>query len=150
MPPELDLDTERRLQTALLAAIRKGLVKSSHDLSLGGLALALLTSSTDELGVHMDLQTEMKPESAFFSETQSRAIIGVSPDLLDPLEDLMHQNQVLSTRVGVVMPGRFDLALNGRILIEEDLPGLRDLWLNGLERIMNSMVADNHSHLKAA
>ena len=150
MPPELDLDTERRLQTALLAAIRKGLVKSSHDLSLGGLALALLTSSTDELGIHMDLQTEMKPESAFFSETQSRAIIGVSPDLLAPLEDLMHQNQVLFTRVGVVMPGRFDLALNGRILIEEDLLGLRDLWLNGLERIMNSMVVDNPSHLKAA
>ena len=83
---------------ALPIAFRGGAVMgfSVAGLALGGLALALLTSSTDELGIHMDLQTEMKPESAFFSETQSRAIIGVSPDLLDPLEVLMHQNQAVS------------------------------------------------------
>ena len=36
------------------------------------------------------------------------------------------------------MPGRFDIALNGKFLIQEELPELQQLWENALENIMNS------------
>ncbi len=42
--PAIDLERERALQRALLAAIRAGLVRSAHDLAEGGLAVALAES----------------------------------------------------------------------------------------------------------
>src|SRR5439155_25865970 len=39
--PTIDLDLEKRLHTFTLAAIEAGLVRSAHDCSLGGLAVAL-------------------------------------------------------------------------------------------------------------
>ena len=41
---ELDLDVEKKRQDQILAAIQAGLLQSAHDLSEGGLAVALAES----------------------------------------------------------------------------------------------------------
>ena len=138
MPPSLNLEKEKTLQNAVLNAIQQHLIASAHDLSHGGLALALLTCCSGELGVHVDLELGIREDLALFSETQSRILLTVAPQNLQQVEMLMQAENVPCERIGVVMPGRFDVALNGRFVIQEELPGLRELWENALESIMSS------------
>ena len=138
MPPSLNLEKEKTLQNAVLNAIQQHLIASAHDLSHGGLALALLTCCSGELGVHVDLELGIREDLALFSETQSRILLTVAPQNLQQVEMLMQAENIPCERIGVVMPGRFDVALNGRFVIQEELPGLRELWENALESIMSS------------
>ncbi|MBK4210665.1 phosphoribosylformylglycinamidine synthase subunit PurL [Bacillus pumilus] len=78
--PEIDLDVELTRQEALLAAIQNGLVQSAHDVSEGGLGVALAESTfgTDGLGAHV--QIDLNSEASLFSETQSRFVVTVKPE----------------------------------------------------------------------
>ncbi|APT48652.1 phosphoribosylformylglycinamidine synthase II [Bacillus safensis] len=78
--PEIDLDVELTRQKALLAAIQNGLVQSAHDVSEGGLGVALAESTfgTDGLGAH--IQMDLNSEASLFSETQSRFVVTVKPE----------------------------------------------------------------------
>jgi phosphoribosylformylglycinamidine synthase len=138
MPPSLDLEKEKNLQNTVLKAIQQNLIASAHDLSHGGLTLALLTSCHGELGVHVDWESGIREDLALFSESQSRVLLSVSPQNLDPLEKFIETQNVPFERIGVVMPGRFDIVLNGKFVIQEEFPVLRELWENALESIMSS------------
>ncbi|CUB23393.1 phosphoribosylformylglycinamidine synthase subunit PurL [Bacillus safensis] len=78
--PEIDLDVELTRQEALLAAIQNGLVQSAHDVSEGGLGVALAESTfgTDGLGAH--IQMDLNSAASLFSETQSRFVVTVKPE----------------------------------------------------------------------
>ncbi|WP_338594184.1 phosphoribosylformylglycinamidine synthase subunit PurL [Bacillus safensis] len=78
--PEIDLDVELTRQEALLAAIQNGLVQSAHDVSEGGLGVALAESTfgTDGLGAH--IRIDLNSEASLFSETQSRFVVTVKPE----------------------------------------------------------------------
>ena len=74
--PEIDLDTERNLQRQLLEAIRSGYVASAHDLSEGGLAVALAESVlSGKKGAKVRISGE--PVVDLFSESQSRFLVSV-------------------------------------------------------------------------
>ena len=89
MPPELDLEKERTLQQTLLEIIRSGNVVSAHDLSHGGLALALLTSCTNELGITVDWEIDLRTDIALFSESQSRVLLSIVPEKVESVEASM-------------------------------------------------------------
>ncbi|GJI60051.1 phosphoribosylformylglycinamidine synthase subunit PurL [Bacillus altitudinis] len=78
--PEIDLDVELARQEALLAAIQNGLVQSAHDVSEGGLGVALAESTfgTDVLGA--DIQIDLNSAASLFSESQSRFVVTVKPE----------------------------------------------------------------------
>ncbi|MGA2244550.1 MAG: phosphoribosylformylglycinamidine synthase subunit PurL [Verrucomicrobiota bacterium] len=101
LPPRCDLETARTLHTTLLGLIQSGLIKSAHDCSEGGLAVALAESCISRLiaretprliGATIDLSPapasgEAAAQSAeppavsprldalLFGETQSRIVI---------------------------------------------------------------------------
>ena len=76
--PELDLSLEKNRQAQLLKAIQSGLVASAHDVSEGGLAVALaegMTSGT--VGVRVQHEGDVVN---LFAESQSRFVVTVSPE----------------------------------------------------------------------
>jgi phosphoribosylformylglycinamidine synthase subunit PurL len=77
-PPLVDLDAERRLAEVLIAAAAGGLLAAAHDLSEGGLAVALAESCLrGGRGCRVKL-----PGDAFtylFSESAARALLAVRP-----------------------------------------------------------------------
>ncbi|WP_113386796.1 phosphoribosylformylglycinamidine synthase subunit PurL [Bacillus pumilus] len=75
--PEIDLDVELSRQEALLAAIQNGLVQSAHDVSEGGLGVALAESTFGTDGLGADIQIDLNSEASLFSETQSRFVVTV-------------------------------------------------------------------------
>ncbi len=81
-------------------AIREGLVRSCHDVSEGGLAVALAEMCiAGRLGVSIDRLPHDDPATALFSESQSRHLVEVSQDDLARFGDVMHDQP---NRIGIV------------------------------------------------
>jgi phosphoribosylformylglycinamidine synthase subunit PurL len=89
-PPRCDLETAKTLHTTLIGLIQSGLVKSAHDCSEGGLAVALAESCISELtaretprllGATVDLSVlkDVRLDALLFGETQSRVVISCKP-----------------------------------------------------------------------
>jgi phosphoribosylformylglycinamidine synthase len=81
-PPSLDLDLERDVQRAVRDGIRADIVKSAHDCSEGGIAVALAESClAGEIGADIHLHDDLAPVASLFGETQSRIVVTVAePD----------------------------------------------------------------------
>jgi phosphoribosylformylglycinamidine synthase II len=89
-PPHCDLAAEQRVIDALLTAIRRGHVRSAHDCSDGGLAVALAECAmhrrSQSLGAEIDLSpwTGLPLRALLFGEAQGRVILS-TPRPLDVL-----------------------------------------------------------------
>jgi phosphoribosylformylglycinamidine synthase len=110
-------------------AIRAGLVRSCHDLSEGGLAVALAEMAfAGGLGVDVSLASFGKMDDAvvLFSETPSRFVIEVADDDAGALE----QNVPSARRLGTVAPhNRVRItSLEGNVLIDESIQELKASW----------------------
>ncbi|WP_334328504.1 phosphoribosylformylglycinamidine synthase subunit PurL [Companilactobacillus sp. HBUAS59699] len=87
---EIDLDVEQKNQEIILSAIRRGLLKSCHDLSEGGLATAISESAfKNELG--FNIQTKLTTKQ-MFAETQSRYLVSIDSKDKEALEKLFEDN----------------------------------------------------------
>lgn len=104
---DFDLEAEKRNQALVLSAIRAGLVASAHDLSEGGLAIALAESAmAGGFGVSVEFDGT---DAQLFSETQGRFVLSVSPEKTAEFEELATDRAV---KIGVVTDNGV-LAING-------------------------------------
>jgi phosphoribosylformylglycinamidine synthase len=80
LPPALDLDREKRVQVAIREIVAAGLAESAHDLSDGGLAVALAECSFGpaEIGAAIDIDSDLRPEMLAFHEGPSRILISTA------------------------------------------------------------------------
>ncbi|MEP7035472.1 MAG: phosphoribosylformylglycinamidine synthase subunit PurL [Actinomycetota bacterium] len=107
-PPRLDFDVERRLGEILVDGSRQGFVTAAHDLSDGGLAVALAeTSLRNGVGaqIWLDEVCERDGVDAFtllFSESTARAIVAVPPAFEDQFNALCSAQGFAHARIGVV------------------------------------------------
>jgi phosphoribosylformylglycinamidine synthase subunit PurL len=77
LPPLLDLEYELRVQYAIRRILEEGLAESAHDLSDGGLAVALAECcfGPAEIGAQIELVSHLRPEVLAFHEAPSRILI---------------------------------------------------------------------------
>jgi phosphoribosylformylglycinamidine synthase len=86
--PDFDLDREYTLQQSLLQLIRHGLVKSAHDVSDGGLFVALAESAMPRgLGFHIRTHRDLRKDAFLFGESQSRVVVSVAASNKDIFEE---------------------------------------------------------------
>jgi phosphoribosylformylglycinamidine synthase len=132
-PPELDLAAEKKLHGAILGAIRRGLVASAHDLSEGGLAAALAEACFGRgLGAAVDFQSNLRPDIALFSESQSRALLSARPERADELAAWLGSQGVPAQRLGTVGGDRLTIRVNGRAAIDASVDELRKEWKDAI------------------
>ena len=117
--PSLDLDRELNVHRLTLAAIRRGLVKSAHDCSDGGLAVALAEMSiTGEIGASIELPSEceatpnIRLDSVLFGESQSRVVVSTSRENWPQLQAMARKIGVPISLLGTVGGDRFTLSDN--------------------------------------
>jgi phosphoribosylformylglycinamidine (FGAM) synthase-like enzyme len=75
-PPAVDLEAERALAAVLTAAAGAGLLSAAHDLSEGGLAIALAESCLSG-GTGCQVTLPGDPFTLLFSESAARAVVAV-------------------------------------------------------------------------
>jgi phosphoribosylformylglycinamidine synthase subunit PurL len=105
-PPRLDFDRELAIQKFVQGVIRKGLVKSAHDCSEGGLAVALAEgciSGADKIGAKINLPaSDQRTDVLLFNESQSRIIVSIAGDAVGSLQREAAQRQIPLIQLGSV------------------------------------------------
>ena len=129
--PSINLDLERRVQRCCIEAIKQGLVKSAHDCSEGGLAVAVAESCVaGNIGFKgEDWKVVGRLDSTFFGEHQSRIVVSISLDSVSELNKIAKRWQIPLTWLGEV--GGKRLAIEG--YIDLSLAEIGRTWQDGLK-----------------
>ena len=132
-PPAMVIEDERAIHEALLAAIEAGLVRSAHDCSEGGVAVALAEAAiAGGLGATVALDDELAPVASLFSETQGRIVVTCAETDVEALTDLFVSAGVPFSVIGEVGGDR--LVIEDKI--DVPLADLVEAWKPTLERLV--------------
>jgi phosphoribosylformylglycinamidine synthase len=133
LPPALDMDYEKRVQAAVREVVAAGLAESAHDLSDGGLAVALAESSFGpaEVGAELDLASDLRPEFLLFHEGPSRILI--STERPEEVIQAAARHGVEAVLAGKTVEGRLKVRNQGRTLLDCEIRGVRQAWEGALE-----------------
>jgi phosphoribosylformylglycinamidine synthase subunit PurL len=147
-PPRCDLEAERSVHNAVRGFIQSGLVKSAHDCSDGGLAVALAESCISQqiardtprlIGAQIDLGdvTDLRLDALLFGETQSRVVISVAPGDAVKIVERAKILGIPALRLGMV--GGPELRIKTAAgEFTWNISSLHDLWWNSIARIMQA------------
>ncbi len=132
--PKVDAPRALALYRAVNGAQRKGLLASCHDLSDGGLGVALAESAfAGGLGIHADLgqvkrEGEMRADRLLFSETPSRLLVTVRPG--DRTDFEKHFAGCAVSPLGeVTADGELRIiGLEGEVLVRASIHELKEAW----------------------
>ena len=134
--PHLNLELEMGIQELCLDAIKKGIIKSAHDLSDGGLAVNISESimhSKPGLGAKLDVVRKLRDDELVFGECQSVIVVSLEEAALYELILLAQKLDVHTQTIGRVT----DI---GSLVINDlmDIPRkkLKNAYFNSLEKIM--------------
>ena len=139
-PPTLDYDKEIALQNALRSVIRMGLIKSAHDCSEGGLAVALAEcaiSGDVVQGAKVQIPvTAERADVTLFNESQSRALISVSAKNAAAVEALLSWRGIEVLRLGsVTKETTLEIDLAGQT-VSWDSADLKSAWGDTIGNLM--------------
>jgi phosphoribosylformylglycinamidine synthase len=137
-PPWIDLAVERHVQQVCLAAIREGIVRSAHDVSEGGLAVALaeccmVSPEEPGWGAELEMQGTIRPDAWLFGESQSRIVVSLRRRHLNRLRELSEGAEVPFTVLGEVRGRRLRIGA----LVDVEVAALHRAWSSALPRRMN-------------
>ncbi len=134
--PQIDLDFEGRLQDCCLEAIRSGFVHSAHDVSDGGLVVALaeccFLNREKMLGASVNLKFTGRADHVLFGEDQSRILLSVPEDEVSKLTMLAQKHKVPMHVIGKV--GGDELVVSDKIKL--NVVALAAVYFGSIRKIM--------------
>ncbi|MFN9870759.1 MAG: phosphoribosylformylglycinamidine synthase subunit PurL [Cyanobacteriota bacterium] len=138
-PPLPDLDLERAVQALVRESIAAGLVASAHDLSDGGLAVALAECCiASGLGAHIELPSaDLRPDRLLFAEGGARVLVSVPPVATAAWQEALDRASpaVPARCLGVVEAGTsLTLAQAGTTLLHLPIEALRGSFEQAIPR----------------
>ena len=133
--PRVNAVASKRGMDALSRATARGLVRACHDLSDGGLAVALAEMAfAGELGASVDLgrvplgETITRDDLILFSESNSRFLVEVAPEQAAEFETIMSGTSLAQIGAVTGTPTVEIRGLNGEILIDRPCAELKEAW----------------------
>jgi len=140
LPPALDLDFEKRVHDAAREIARKGLAESAHDVSDGGLAIALAECcfGPKRIGARVALETGVAPVHALFHEAPSRVLLSVAAERVDEIVSVAAALSIPALLVGETVPNRLSIDINSIVQIDAAVEDLFGVWDQALERMLES------------
>lgn len=134
--PKIDLQTEKDLQHLVLTLIDNGLVRSVHDVSDGGIICALaeccIMKDEKPIGAKVKIPIKTREDFSFFSESQSRVIVSVDPEMKERFEETASKSFMPFTLMGET--GGKDLCINDQY--DFSLNHLIDLYYTSIPKRM--------------
>jgi phosphoribosylformylglycinamidine synthase len=140
VPPKLDMDYEKRVQRATRELVHQRAIESAHDLSDGGLAVAIAESSFGPGGVGADvnLDCDVQPELLLFHEGPSRILVSTRDR--EAVMATAAQHAIHALPIGDTLDARVTIRNRGEVLIDERVAELRKLWAGALENLLHNPV----------
>jgi phosphoribosylformylglycinamidine (FGAM) synthase-like enzyme len=138
--PRIDLEREAAVQRACLEGIRQGVIRSAHDCSDGGLAVALAECAIrGDRGLDAtSIVAEGRLDALLFGEQQSRIVVTGRPEDSDALTRIAAENGVPLTRLGTTGGDRLRLTS----AIDLPLTQIEETYDTGLAVALSSNLKD--------
>ncbi len=135
--PVIDLQLETKVQALCRSLVRDGIVKSAHDVSHGGIAVAIAESAIQgNIGVTIDTDDPIPSNwlAALFGESQSRIVVTTRP--LDKRTAIMAATKarVPATHIGSIGGGKICIVPT----ISSSLARAEDEWSNAFARLTSA------------
>ena len=145
-PPRIDLALEAKLQALLLEMLqaRPRLVESAHDVSDGGLAIALAEccAATDDaeamVGAEITLPDGEPLAAALFGEAPSRIVVAAHPAGVAEIERWAKERGSRVRALGTTGGGRLVLRRGGAMVVDVTLAAVREARERCLEGIVGT------------
>ncbi|HEY8134741.1 MAG TPA: phosphoribosylformylglycinamidine synthase subunit PurL, partial [Candidatus Limnocylindrales bacterium] len=150
-PPSLEMTRELALHEVLRRAAAARLLESAHDVSGGGLAVAIAEAAIwGDLGADLQVAVALAPAVVLFGESPSRAVVTIKPERWSALVKVASGLRVACRKLGSVGGSRLRIRLVGvgatgaaeergaGVADELDvaLTDLRRAWDQALPRVM--------------
>src|SRR3989440_9377119 len=138
LAPRLNIERELAVQNTVRELIRAGLVRSAHDCSEGGLAVALAESCFNPEGLFgADIEIEdaahWAAATVLFNESQSRIVISCAPNDAEKVFELLQTKSIPHQKLGEV--GGDTLSINE---FSWPIAEIHDDWFNAIRRAIES------------
>ncbi|HEV2805245.1 MAG TPA: phosphoribosylformylglycinamidine synthase subunit PurL [Chthoniobacterales bacterium] len=140
-PPRLDVERELAVQNAVRELIRAGWLRSAHDCSEGGLAVALAEACFNPeglLGAEIELgDVSAAPAITLFNESQSRIVISCAPENARNIMSMLKSKNVPHQRIGAVGGKTLSIKTSGD-QFSWPIETIHDDWFNAIRRAIES------------
>ena len=130
-PPEVNLVNEKNNGECVLEIIKNGLVSSAHDISNGGLLIALAEMSMGTCyGVLVNKPKKLTNMfEYFFGEDQGRYILEINKNNLNKTEEILKNNNIFYENIGITQKDYFEIKEEMKISVKE-LYNINNQWYN--------------------
>jgi phosphoribosylformylglycinamidine synthase II len=132
--PELNIEVEKERQDKILKAIQAGVVESAHDLSEGGLGVALSECLFGAENLGAAVKVSGNTVSALFSETQSRFLISVKKENQSEFEKIVEANLIGE----VTSSENLQILAEDAPVLEASVAELKEAWKGAIPCLLKS------------
>ena len=134
-PPEINLFNEKNNGESLLNLIEKGLIKSAHDVSLGGIITAISKMCIrGNKGIKIKKSKNLMNDiEYFFAEDQGRYIIEIKQTDLKEVTKILDKNSVHYEELGIITEKEMILDKKTKVTIDE----LKSYYTNWFKDFMS-------------
>ena len=143
--PKVNLKKEKTILRALLRALRSGRIESSHDISKGGLAIALAEMSIQgRKGVTIDVDKvpnkTPRMDTLLFSESRSRFILETKPKNTTRIVSSFKRLGIPAARIGTVTDNGIEFLSKGQAIITIPIAEASRAWSETVPRAMEATL----------
>jgi phosphoribosylformylglycinamidine synthase len=149
VPPQLDLASERSLQELVAALAADQLIRSAHDCSDGGLAIAAAECcfGADDHGADVSIDAvsigdpRLNQAAALFGESASRVIVSTARDRADAVLARAAASSVPARVIGQTGGHQLRISVGGELAIDIPVSELERIWMSAIDRYFIRRVA---------
>ena len=130
-PPEVNLSNEKSNGETVLKLINNKMIVSSHDVSSGGLILALAEMCMHSgYGLRIDKPSKLSNlMEYYFGEDQGRYLLEIEPKNLQTVVKILSENNIFNEKIATVQKDNFEVLGELKININ-DLYKINNKWYN--------------------
>lgn len=135
--PDIDLNLEKKTQDFIRELILSKTISSCDDLSLGGLASALLKASAkSSLGLKVNIEGDLSKEALLFSESQSRFLISLKASSEKELLEKAQKASLKLSKLGAVQKDMIEISCKDES-VKLSVETIKELYNNSFEKAIS-------------
>ena len=139
--PAVDFVESKKNMNAVLEIIENDLIKSAHDCSKGGLAVAVSElCMTNQIGCTVSLENisnqQLESDKILFSESHSRYLLTFDKKNLQRLEELLKNNNVTFQVIGKFGGDSIQFTDNSTSIIDLSVDKAHKTWISSLKEMV--------------
>ena len=141
--PGVNLAEEKKVQDFLIKTIDSGHINAAHDISEGGLLVAIteMLFENPELGADLlidSLGESNRLDALLFGESQGRVLLSVSNENLDKVLESAINDGLPVMKLGTSTDsGRLKLSVAGNEILDSEVNKLHKIWSESIPEKMN-------------